>query len=173
MHSRYFTCIRIHAAGCLARLDIPPHHGCHIALVVHETCVEVGRLIRVWRLHMGEAAGEGVFLYSSDIRIWIKIIFEYQEMEHGEEIARGHEHMVAKPPVLVSTGITLELSACLLPSNNRIVHDWLVRLVLEVGLPPVHKVWSRPLLHLIQFLLGGPNLYTCVNAIGSQRACSL
>lgn len=94
-------------------------------------------------------------------------------MEHGEEFARRHEHMITKPSVLVSTGITLGLSIRLLPSNNRIVHDWLIRLVFEVSLPPVHKVGSRPPLHLVQLFLGGPNLDSCINTIGSQRARSL
>ena len=41
-----------------------------------------------------------------------------QEVEHREEVAWRHEHVVAKPA-----------------SDDRVVHDWLVWLVLEVAVP--------------------------------------
>ena len=75
-----FSGIRIHATSGLARLDVAPDHGCHVALVVHETGVEVGSLIRIRRDDVGAAAREGIF----------------QEMEHAEEFARRHEHVISK-----------------------------------------------------------------------------
>jgi hypothetical protein len=41
-----------------------------------------------------------------------------QEVEHGEELARRHDHVVTKP-------------TC----NDGVMHDGLVRLVLEVAVP--------------------------------------
>lgn len=53
------------------------------------------------------------------------------------------------------------------------MHDWLVRLVLEVGLPAAVELGCRPLLHLIQLLFSGTNLNTSINSIGCQRTSSL
>lgn len=60
-----------------------------------------------------------------------------------------------------------------LPRDNRVVHDWLVRLVSEVRLVTFSEVWSRPLLHFTEFLLSGSDLDSSVNTVGSQRASAL
>lgn len=97
----YLAGVRAHAARRLARLDVAPDHGGHVALVVHEAGVEVGGLVGVGRLDVRRASGEGVFLYARCIRAGSrrekKQGSTYQEVEHGEELARGHEHVVAKP----------------------------------------------------------------------------
>ena len=76
-------------------------------------------------------------------------------MEHGEEFAWRHEHVVTEPS-----------------RNHRIVHDRLIRLVLEVGLIAIHKIRGRPALHLLKLLLSRPDLHSCINAVGSQRTSS-
>ena len=58
------------------------------------------------------------------------------------------------------------------PRNHRIMHDGLIRLVLEVGLIAIHKVRGRPALHLLKFLLSRSDLHSCINAIGGQRTSS-
>jgi hypothetical protein len=50
------------------------------------------------------------------------------------------------------------------------VHNWLVGFILEVTVPAALEVWSRPLLHLLQFLLGGTNLDTGIDSIGCKRS---
>ena len=77
-----FAGIGVHAAGCLARFDVAPDHGSHVALVVHESGVEVGCFVGVGGYNVRATSGEGVL----------------QEMEHGEEFALRHEHMVAEEP---------------------------------------------------------------------------
>ena len=102
MHPRHFTSIGAHAASRLTGLDVSPDHWCHVALVVHEAGVEVRSLVWVWRVDKRLTTGEGIFLQGSASRMrCIKVSWAYQEMEHGEEVARWHEHVVAEP----STGI--------------------------------------------------------------------
>lgn len=62
VHASHLSSIRIHTAGRLSGLDVPPNHGGHVALVVHETGIEVRVLIRVWGLDMGKSTREGIFL---------------------------------------------------------------------------------------------------------------
>lgn len=81
MHGLHLSCVGIHAAGRLAGLDVAPYHGCHVAFVIHESGIEVRGVVGVWRGDVGGAAGEGVF----------------QEVEHGEELSGGHEHVVTEP----------------------------------------------------------------------------
>ena len=102
MHSLDFAGVRIHAARRLARLDVAPDHGRHVALVVHEAGVEVGRFVRVGRHDVRAATREGVL----------------EEVEHGEELAGWHHHVVAEPA-----------------GNDRVVHHGLVGLVFEVAVP--------------------------------------
>lgn len=65
------TCVGVHAAGSLTRLDVSPDHGCHITAVVHEASVEVWCLIWV-----------GADDVSKSTREWV-----LQEVEHAEEFA--------------------------------------------------------------------------------------
>lgn len=65
--------VRVHAASGLARLDVTPDHGNHVALIVHEAGVEVGGVVRVGRGDVGGSTREGIL----------------EEVEHGEELARG------------------------------------------------------------------------------------
>ncbi len=53
------------------------------------------------------------------------------------------------------------------------MHNRFVRFVLKVAVPTTLKVWSRPLLHLLQFLLSRPNLDTSFNSISCERASAL
>ncbi len=53
------------------------------------------------------------------------------------------------------------------------MHHRLVGLVLEVGLPSINKVRSRPLLELVELLLRRTDLDTGVDTIGSQRPSAL
>lgn len=59
------------------------------------------------------------------------------------------------------------------PSNDRIMHDRLVRLILEVAVPTASKFWRRPLVHLGEFLFSWTNLDTSINTIGSEWASAL
>jgi hypothetical protein len=102
VHGLDFAGIGVHTAGCFTGLDVAPDHGCHIALVVHEAGVEVGGFVWVGRYDVRGAAGEGIL----------------EEMKHCEELARRHNHVVAKPS-----------------SNDRVMHDGLVGLVLEIAVP--------------------------------------
>lgn len=63
VHACHFTCVGAHPSGSLARLDVSPDHGGHVALVVHEAGVEVGAFVRVGGLDVRGASGEGVFLF--------------------------------------------------------------------------------------------------------------
>jgi hypothetical protein len=61
---------------------------------------------------------------------------------HSEELPWRHNHMVTKPP-----------------SNNRVVHNRLVGLVLKIRVP------ARA-----EFFLCGPDLDTGFDAVGGERA---
>lgn len=135
MHRLDFTSVGIHATRCLARFDVAPYHGCHIALVVHEAGVEVGSFVRVWGHDVRASAREGVF----------------EEVEHGEELARRHYHVVSEP-------------TC----DNRVVHHRLVGLVLEVAVPAGAELLARPAIHHVEFSLGGPDLDTSFNAVSGK-----
>ena len=75
--------VRIHTTSCLSGLDVAPDHWCHVAFVVHEASVEVWSFIRVRRDNVRAAARERIF----------------QEVEHAEELALRHEHMISKEAV--------------------------------------------------------------------------
>ena len=53
--------------------------------------------------------------------------------------------------------------------NDRVVHDGLVRLVLEVAVPATAELWAGPAVHLFEFLLGGTNLDASLDAVGGKR----
>lgn len=81
VHALHLSGVRVHATGRLTRLDIAPDHGGHVAAVVHETRIEIGRVVWVGRHNVSRAARERVL----------------EEVEHGKELARRHEHVVAVP----------------------------------------------------------------------------
>lgn len=140
VHSGDLTGVGLHAAGSLARLDVTPDHGSHVALVVHEASVEVRSLVRVGGGDVGVSTGEGVF----------------QEVEHGEELSRGHQHVVTEPA-----------------RDDGVVHDGLVGLVLEVRVPSALELGSGPSPHLSKLLLSWADLDTGINTVGGERAGSL
>lgn len=77
--------------------------------------------------------------------------------DQGLEVKMNvHEHVVTEPA-----------------GNDTVVHDGLVRLVLEVRLPSVGEVGSGPALKVPELLLCGTDLDTGFNAIGGKRASSL
>jgi hypothetical protein len=135
VHRLHLTSVSIHAARRLARLDVAPYHGCHVALVVHEASIEVWSIIGVGR---GDV--------SRTTREWI-----LQEMEHSEEVAWWHDHMVTEPT-----------------SDYRVVHNWLVGLVLEVAVPARPEFWARPLVHHCELFLCRADLDTCFDTVGGE-----
>jgi len=70
-------------------------------------------------------------------------------MEHGEEFAGRHEHVITEPT-----------------SNNGVMHDRLVWLFLEVAVPARKELWERPVSELLEFLLVGSDFHTGFDAIG-------
>jgi len=89
---------------------------------------------------VGETSAEGVF----------------QEVEHCEEFARGHEHVVTEPA-----------------GNDTVVHDWLVWLVLEVAVPTRSELLAWPAVHLLEFLFRWSDLHTSLDTICSQWASAV
>ena len=81
VHGGDFTSVGVHATCCLTGLDVAPDHGCHVFLVIHEACVEVGWSVGVGGGDLGEAAREGVL----------------EEVEHGEELPGRHVEVVTEP----------------------------------------------------------------------------
>lgn len=79
-----------------------------------------------------------------------------QEVEHGEELARGHKHVVTEPS-----------------SNDGVVHDRLVGLVLEVAVPARAEFWVWPRVHLVELLLGWSDLDTGLDTVGGQWTSSV
>lgn len=79
-----------------------------------------------------------------------------QEVKHGEEVSRGHEHVVTKPA-----------------RDDAVVHDGLIGLVLKVGFPAVREVRSRPPFEVFELLFSRPDLDTGINSVGGQWACAL
>jgi hypothetical protein len=79
-----------------------------------------------------------------------------KEVEHGEELARWHNHVVTEPT-----------------SNDRVVHDRLVGLVLEVRVPARAELLTRPTVHHLEFFLGGSDLDTRFDTIGGEWASTV
>ena len=75
--------ISVHTTSSLTGPDVTLDRWCYVALVVHEARVEVRSFIWVWRNNMGATTRERIF----------------QEMEHGEEFAFGHEQVVSEESV--------------------------------------------------------------------------
>lgn len=49
-----------------------------------------------------------------------------------------------------------------------VMHDWLVRLVLEVAVPSRPKLLARPRVHHLQLLFCRPDLHTSFDTVGCQ-----
>jgi hypothetical protein len=75
-------------------------------------------------------------------------------MEHSKELASRHIEMVAKPA-----------------SNDRVMHDRLVRFIFEVLVPSTlgDKLGRGPLRHLIQLRLGWSGLHARLDTICCKR----
>ena len=80
------------------------------------------------------------------------MLSKYQEVKHGEEFARRHVHVVSEPATSSFSNASRN-SVGNYPRDDRIVHNRLIRLVLEIRLVSLNELRSRPLLHLTQFLL--------------------
>jgi hypothetical protein len=55
------------------------------------------------------------------------------------------------------------------PSNNRVVHNRLVRLVLEVRVPTRAELLAGPAVHHRKFLFCRPDLHTSFDTVGGER----
>jgi hypothetical protein len=53
-------------------------------------------------------------------------------------------------------------------SDDRVVHNRLVRLVLEVRVPTGAELLARPAVHHVELLLGRPDLNTSLDTVGGQ-----
>lgn len=79
-----------------------------------------------------------------------------QEVEHGEELARWDLHVVTE-----ETG------------DDRIMHDGLVRLVLEVAVPARAELVAWPGVDLPELVLGWASLDTGLDAVGGEWASAV
>lgn len=79
-----------------------------------------------------------------------------QEVEHGEELARWNLHMVAEEA-----------------GNDRVVHHWLVGLVLEIAIPTRAELAAWPGVDLLHLLLGRSSLDTGLDAVGGKRTSAV
>jgi hypothetical protein len=97
-------------------------------------------------------------------------------MEHGEEVSRWPDESQVNihVPRFRRRGIDLHQHMITEPaSNNRVMHHWLVGLILEIAVPPRPEVGSWPTIHFFEFFLSWPDLYTGIDAIGGEGTCSL
>lgn len=53
-------------------------------------------------------------------------------------------------------------------SDDRVVHDRLVRLLLEVAVPARAELWVWPRVHLVKLLFGWSDLDTSFDTVGGQ-----
>lgn len=58
-------------------------------------------------------------------------------------------------------------------SNHRVMHDRLVRLVLEVRFPALGEVRRRPPLKVLELLLSRPDLDTSIDTVGGKGSWQL
>lgn len=58
-------------------------------------------------------------------------------------------------------------------SDDRVVHDWLIRLVLEITVPAGSELWAWPLVHHCELVLCRANLDTSFDTIGSKWSCPI
>lgn len=49
------------------------------------------------------------------------------------------------------------------------MHNWLVRFVLEVGVPALPELWT----HFLKFLFCGSDLYSRINSVCCKRSCTV
>jgi hypothetical protein len=54
-------------------------------------------------------------------------------------------------------------------SNNTIMHNRLIRLILEIAIPASPKLLARPAIHHIELFLRRPDLDTSFNTIRGER----
>jgi hypothetical protein len=73
-----------------------------------------------------------------------------------EELARRHNHMVAKPT-----------------RNDRVMHHRLVRLILEVAVPARSELRTWPTIHHLEFFLSRANLDSSLDSICRKRSSSV
>ena len=59
------------------------------------------------------------------------------------------------------------------PSDDRVVHDWLVWLVLEVVVPARPEFWERPRIHLVELLFSWSDLYTSFDTVCGERSSTV
>lgn len=57
--------------------------------------------------------------------------------------------------------------------NHRVMHNRLVRLVLEVRLPALSEMRRRPPLEVLELLLSRSDLDTSLNAVGGKGSSAL
>jgi hypothetical protein len=55
-------------------------------------------------------------------------------------------------------------------SNDGVMHDWLVGLVFEVAIPSGTELWTRPSVHLLEFVLGRTDLDASLDTVGGKRS---
>ena len=58
-------------------------------------------------------------------------------------------------------------------SNDGVVHDWLVRLVLEVAVPARSELWTWPLVHDGELFLCRSDLDTGFDTVGGEWTCAV
>jgi hypothetical protein len=79
-----------------------------------------------------------------------------QKVKLSEKIARWHDHVVAEPA-----------------SNDRVMHDGLVRLVLEVAIPARAEFWAGPLIHHVELCFSRADFDTSFNTVGGKWASAI
>jgi hypothetical protein len=79
-----------------------------------------------------------------------------EKVKHCKKIARWHDHVVAEPA-----------------SNDRVMHDGLVGLVLEVAIPARAEFWAGPLIHHVELCFSRANLDTSFNTVGGKWASAI
>jgi hypothetical protein len=92
-----------------------------------------------------------IFFLMNNHHLVPRVFYLPEEMEHGEELARRHDHVVAKP-------------TC----NNRVMHYRLVRLILEIAIPTRSELGTWPAIHHLELFLSRTDLNTSFNAVGRK-----
>jgi hypothetical protein len=79
--------------------------------------------------------------------------FVHQGILHSKELSRRHNHVVAEPA-----------------GDDGIVHDRLVRFVLEIAIPATSELLAGPAIHHIKLFLSRPDLDSGFDAVGGKWA---
>jgi len=58
-------------------------------------------------------------------------------------------------------------------SNDGVVHDWFVGLILEVRVPTGPELWARPAVHLLELFFGRSDFDTSVDTVGRERTSAV